>query len=57
MFKTGGYVAIGFGVFMGIGVVASGKYGPGGLPLALFVFAIAPIAVGVLLVTIGRSRR
>jgi hypothetical protein len=57
VFKTGGYVAIGFGVFMGIGVVASGKYGPGGLPLALFVFAIAPIAVGVLLVTIGRSRR
>jgi hypothetical protein len=57
--KTGGYVSILFGVFMGVGVLAggSGKHGAGAFLFALFVFGIAPIALGVLLVTAGRSRR
>jgi hypothetical protein len=57
--KTGGYVSIAFGVFMGVGVLAngSGKHGIGGFLFALFVFALAPIVLGVLLVTAGRGRR
>jgi len=57
--KTGGYVAIIFGVFMGVGVLASGsgKHGIGGFLFALFVFGIGPIVLGILLVTAGRGRR
>ena len=59
MRKTGGYVAIAFGVFMGVGVLANGGggRGVGAFLFALVVFALAPIALGVLLVTAGRGRR
>ena len=59
MRKTGGYVSIAFGVFMGVGVLAGarGHHGAGALLFALLVFAVAPIVLGTLLVTAGRGRR
>jgi hypothetical protein len=49
--KTGGYVAIGFGIFMGIGVLAqaSSRHGIGALLFAVAVFCVIPVAVGALL--------
>jgi hypothetical protein len=57
--KTGGFVSIIFGVFMGVGVLANAnpEHGPFARLFALFVFGIAPIALGVLLVTAGRGWR
>jgi hypothetical protein len=49
--KTGGYVAIGFGIFMGIGVLAqaSSRHGIGALLFGFAVFCVIPVAFGALL--------
>ena len=59
MRKTGGYVSIAFGVFMGVGVLASSnpEHALGARLFALFVFGIGPIVLGLLLVTAGRAKR
>lgn len=51
MRRTSGWVAIGFGIFMGIGVLAqaSGRQGVGALLFGLAVFCVIPVAFGALL--------
>ena len=59
MRKTGGFVAIGFGIFMGIGVLANTgeRHGFASLLFAFFVFCVIPVALGTLLLRGSGSRR
>jgi hypothetical protein len=57
--KTGGYVAIGFGIFMGIGVLANGssRHSVAALLFAFVVFCVVPVALGALLLRGSGERR
>ena len=59
MRRTGGFVAIGFGIFMGLGVLANtgGRHGFAALIFAFFVFCVVPVALGTLLLRGSGSRR
>jgi len=54
--KAGGYLAIGFGLFMGLGVVLNtgGRHGFAALAFAFVFFCVAPIGLGTLLLK-GRT--
>lgn len=57
--KTGGFVAIGFGIFMGIGVLANSgaRHGIAALLFAFVVFCAIPVAFGALLLRGSSARR
>jgi len=57
--RTSGWVAIGFGIFMGIGVLAqaSSRHGIGALLFGFAVFCVIPVAFGALLLKGSGKRR